>query len=329
MKAVVWTRYGPPEGLQLEEVAKPAPKRNQILVRVHATSVTAGDSELRRLRFSFLLRLFLRLYMGPVRPRRKILGQEFAGEIEAVGDQVTQFKRGDQVFGTTGFRFGAYAEYTCLPATSKDGAVTTKPANLTFEEAACVPTGGLEAAHFLGNGSTLRGKRVLINGAGGGIGTLAVQLAKSLGAEVTAVDCAEKLAMLRSLGADRVIDFAQTDFAKNGEIYDVIFDVVGNSSFADCLKSLSTGGRYLLANPKLSSMIRGAWVSRISPRRVEFGTSSKKIEDLVYLRGLIEAGSIRPVIDRSYPLEQVREAHRYVDAGKKKGNVVLTLDRVS
>ena len=325
MRAIVWTRYGPPEGLQLQEVAKPTPKNGELLIKIHATTVAAGDCELRSLKFSIGFRLLVRILMGLTKPRRKVLGQELAGEVEAVGEDVTLFEKGDQVFGTTGFGFGAYAEYICLPEKSSGAAVAIKPANMTYEEAAAVPTGGLEALHFLRKAGSLNGRRVLINGAGGGIGTFAVQLAKYFGAEVTGVDSTGKLDMLRSIGADRAIDYTQEDVIKKGETYDVIFDVVGKSPFADCVAALSEDGRYLLANPRLSTMVRGLWTSARGGKKVIFRAASQKTEDLVFLRQLIEAGRVRSVIDRRFPLERIPEAHRFVETGLARGKVVITL----
>ena len=322
MKAIVYTQYGPPDVLQLKEVAKPTPKDKEVLIRIDATTVTAADCELRSLKLPIWLRLPIRIYMGLIRPRNKILGQELAGEIEAVGKDVKRLRKGDQVFAWTGLGLGAYAEYTCL---SEKGMLAIKPANMTYEEAAAVPIGGLNALHFLRKGHVQSGQKVLIQGAGGSIGTFAVQLAKYFGAEVTAVDSTGKLDMLRSIGADQVIDYTQADFTKNGETYDVIFDVVGKSSFTHSVRSLKHNGRYLLANPRLSQMVRGLWTSRRSSKKVIFGAASEKTEDLLILKELIEAGKIQSVIDRRYPLEQIAEAHWYVETGHKKGNVVITV----
>jgi len=329
MKAIVWTKYGPPDVLQLKEVEKPAPKDNEVLIRIYATTVTAGDCEARSLKFPIWLSLPMRIYVGLIRPTRiTILGQELAGEIEAVGKDVKLFKECDQVFAATGFGFGAYAEYKCLPEEPKEmeGLLAIKPANMTYEEAAAVPVGGLNALHFLRKGNIQSGQKVLINGAGGSIGTIAVQLAKSFDAEVTAVDSTRKLDMLRSIGADQVIDYTQEDFTKSGETYDVIFDIVGKSSFSRSIRSLKQNGRYLLANPGLSQMVQGQWTSITSSKKVIFGAASPKTEDLIFLKELIEAGKIKSVIDRRYPLEQIAEAHRYVEKGHKKGNVVITLE---
>ena len=320
MKAIVYTEYGPPDVLQLKEVEKPVPKDNEVLIKIHATTVTAGDTEIRRFKFPILFWLPLRIYIGLIRPRRPILGQELAGEIEAVGKDVKLFRKGDQVFGPSGS--GAYAEYTCLPSIY---AMAIKPVNMTFEEAATVPTGGLNALHFLRKGNIQRGEKVLINGAAGTIGTFAVQLAKYFGAEVTGVDSTGKLDMLRTIGADQVIDYTKEDFTKSGETYDVIFDVVGKSSFSRSVRSLKQNGRYILAIPELSRMVRGLWTSMISSKKVITGLASEKTEDLIFLKELIEAGKIKSVIDRRYPLEQIAEAHSYVEKGHKKGNVVITV----
>jgi NADPH:quinone reductase-like Zn-dependent oxidoreductase len=326
MKAIVWTKYGSPDGLQLREVAKPIPKDNEVLIRIHATTASTPDCELRSLKAFNLFWLPLRLYIGLVRPTRiTILGQELAGEIEAVGKNVVRFKVGDPVFAWTGFRLGANAEYICLP---ENGVLVTKPANITFEEAATLPIGGLEAVHFLRKNVIQRGQKMLIVGAGGSIGTFAVQLAKYFGADVTGVDSTEKLDMLRSIGADQVIDYTQQDFTKSGEMYDVIFDVAGKSSFSRSVRAITTNGRYLLGNPGLLQRIGARWISMSSDKKVILyasRTTSEIIDDLNFLKELIEAGKIKPVIDRRYPLELTAEAHRYVDTGAKKGNVVITL----
>jgi NADPH:quinone reductase-like Zn-dependent oxidoreductase len=326
MKAIVWTKYGPPDGLQLEEVEKPTPKANEVLVRIVATTVTAGDCEMRSLKFPFWLWIPIRFYVGLRKPKRiTILGQELAGEIEAVGKDVKLFKEGDPVFATTGFGLGAYAEYKCLPEKPEEGVLAIKPANLTYEQAASVPTGGLEALHFLRKANIQRGQKVLINGAGGSIGTIAVQLAKHFGAEVTGVDSTGKLEMLRSIGADQVIDYTQEDFTQSGHTYDVILDVVGKSSFSGSMRALKENGYYLIANPQLSKMVRGRWASRSSGKKVILETTNQKTEDLLYLKELVEAGKIKPMIDRCYPLEQMAEAHRYVETGQKIGNVVINV----
>ncbi len=326
MKAIVMSKFGPPEVLQLKQVVKPVPKDNEVLIRVHATTAFAGDCELRSLKLPVEFRLPFWIYISFFRPKPVILGQELAGEIEAVGKDVRQFKAGDQVFATTSFSLGAYAEYKCMPAAPglMGGTLALKPANLTYAEAAAVPVGGLEALHFFRATHIRSGERVLINGAGGSIGTMLIQLAKGCGAEVTAVDSTEKLDMLRSIGAGHVIDYTQADFTQGGQAYDVIIDVVGKSSVSRSLRSLTENGRYFLGNPSLSQRLRARWASTGS-KQILHGTGSQRPEDLAYLRGLIEDGQLRPVIDRSYPLEQMAEAHRYVDQGHKQGNVVVTV----
>jgi 2-desacetyl-2-hydroxyethyl bacteriochlorophyllide A dehydrogenase len=328
MKAVVWIKYGSPDGLQLQEAVKPTPKDNQILVKIHATTVTAGDSEMRKLKLPLMLSFPMRLYAGLVRPTRlTILGQEFAGEVETVGKAVKQFKVGDDVFGTTGFGFGAYAEYICLHAEPNEmqGALAIKPANMSYAEAAAVPTAGFEALHFFRQANIQRRQKVLIIGAGGSIGTFAVQLGKYFGAHVTAVDSTGKLEMLRKLGADQVIDYTQEDFTKSDQRYAVIIDVVGKRSFSRRVRLLKQNGLYFLANAGLSHIIRGAWISRTSRKKVVISAAAQKMADLIYLRELIEAGIIEPVIDRQFPLAQTAEAHRYVETGEKLGNVVITI----
>lgn len=323
MKAIVWTEYGSPDVLQLKEIEKPAVKDNEVLIRIHAATVTAGDCEVRSFKIPILFWLPLRLYLGLRRPGKKIPGQELAGEIEAIGKDVKLFRKGDQVFGFTGLDFGAYAEYICLP---EKAILAIKSDKMTYEDAAAVPTGGTNALHFLRKGNIQSGQKVLIVGAAGSIGSFAVQIAKSLGAHVTGVDSTRKLDMLRSIGTDSVIDYTQEDFTKNGETYDVIFDVAGKTSFSRSLRSLKQNGRYLLGNPRLPQMVRGLWTSIISSKKVMFEFAGQKVEDLIYLRDLIDAGKIKSVIDRHYPLEQTAEAHRYVENGHKKGNVVITLE---
>ena len=328
MKAMVWTKYGPPDVLELRNVEKPAPGHNEVLIKIHATTVTAGDCEMRSLKFPFYFGFAIRLWRGLLRPRGpSILGTELAGEIEAVGQNVTRFKVGDRVFGSTGLGLGANAEYLCLPEDPGDmeGSVAIAPVNMTCEEAATVPFGGRDALHFLRLGNLQRGQHILINGAGGSIGTFAVQLAKYFGTEVTAVDSAEKLAMLRSIGADHVFDYTRGDFTQNGQLYDVIFDVVGTLSLSHCARSLMPKGTYLLANPMRSQLIQAPWTRLIRRKQVITQSAHGMVADLVYLRELIEAGAIKTVIDRTYPLEQIVEAHRYVETGHKQGNVVITV----
>lgn len=328
MKAVVWTRYGPPEVLQVQEVEKPQPGDGELLVRIHATTVTKGDCEMRALDFPLILGLPIRIWMGFFKPRAgKIPGTEYAGVVEAVGEGVRRFKVGDEVFGSAGMNLGANAEYIVVSENPDDmgGSVAIKPENTTFEEAATFPFGAREALHFIRLAGLQPGQKILINGAGGSIGVFAVQLAKLEQAEVTAVDRAEKLEMLRGLGADQVVDYRSEDFTAQGEIYDVIFDVVGTLKFSRANKVLKPGGTYLLANP-ISQMLAGMWTRVTTDRHVIMQASSPTVEDLHEVRRLIEAGTLRTVIDRSYPLEQIVAAHRYVETGAKQGNLVITID---
>ncbi|MFI5414056.1 MAG: NAD(P)-dependent alcohol dehydrogenase [Candidatus Lutacidiplasmatales archaeon] len=322
---MVWTRYGPPEVLQLREVARPAPRRGEILVRIRATTVSAGDCEMRGLRVSLGLRILFRAWFGVLRPRPRILGQEFAGQVEATGPEVTSFHVGDPVFGTTGFGFGAYAEYLCVPERPRGAALSIRPANLNFEEAAAVPTGALEALHFLRRAGPLRGRDVLINGAGGGIGLFAIQLAKHFGADVTAVDSTDKLDLLRSVGADRVIDFTREDFTKLGAKFDVVYDSVGTSSIPGTLSVLRDNGRDLMGNATLSTRLGALGRSGRSGKQLLFGAGTQTSEELDFLRRLIETGKVRPVIDRRFPLEELAEAHRFFEAGRARGRVIVTV----
>jgi NADPH:quinone reductase-like Zn-dependent oxidoreductase len=325
LKAVIWTKYGPPEVLELREVPKPTPKDNDVLVEVYATTVTAGETEMRRFQLPLWTRIPLRLWLGIWKPR-KILGQEVAGVVEAVGRNVTAFKAGDQVFGTTGLSFGAYAEYVCLPEKPEEGRLTLKPSKVSFEESAALPVAGLEALHILRKTGVGEGTKVLVNGSGGSIGTFAVQLAKYFGAEVTAVDSTEKLEMLRSIGADQAIDYTLQDFTKNSQAYDVILDVAGKSSFSKSSKALKENGRYASANPKLSDMLRARWASQ-GGKKVVFWATQQKLEDLRFLGELMEAEKIKSIIDRCFALEEIVEAHRYAESGHKKGNIVVTVKR--
>jgi NADPH:quinone reductase-like Zn-dependent oxidoreductase len=332
MKTILYTKYGSPDVLQLKEVEKPAPKDNEVRIRVYATSVTTGDCNARG--FVFVppgFGLVPRLMFGLRRPKRTILGMELAGEIEAAGKKVELFRKSDQVFGILEASFGAYAEYVCMP---EDGPLAVKPANMTYEEAAAVPFGAITALRFLRDkGNIQSGQKVLINGASGGVGTYAVQLARYYGAEVTGVCSTTNLELVRSLGAGQVIDYTKEDFTKSGETYDMIFDTVGKTSFSGCKNSLNQKGLYLAGAGGLKEMVQMLWTSmtaslpgRQTGKRVLAGPALGRKEDLIFLRELIEAGKIRPVIDRCYPLEQAAEAHRYVDKGHKKGNVILTVE---
>ena len=323
MKAIVYTEYGPPDVLELKEVEKPAPKDNQVLIKVYATTVTTGDVNARG--FVFVPRGFgfvSRLMFGLVKPKKTILGVEFAGEIEAIGKDVTLFQKGDQVFGIDSAGLGAYAEYKCMPET---GGLAIKPATLTYEQAAVIPNGALTALTFLRNlGNLQRGQKILINGASGSVGSAAIQIAKYFGAEVTGVCSAANMELVKSLGADQVIDYTRQDFTKSDETYDIIFDTVGKTSFSGCKNALKQKGLYLAGAGGLREFGQMAW-TWTGGKKVIAGVSSERTEDLIFIKKLAEMGKIKPVIDRRYPLEKAADAHRYVDNGHKKGNVVITI----
>ena len=326
MKAIVYTRYGPPDVLQVKEVEKPIPKDDEILVRIHATTVTAGDVTLRSLKVpSFLFWVLARINYGLTGPRKTVLGSDLAGEIEAVGRDVKHFRKGDQIFGTTTIDvLGAHAEYTCVP---EEGVVAIKPANITYEEAAAVSHGALTALFFLRDkGHIQPGHQVLINGASGGVGTFAVQLAKAFGAQVTGVCSTANLELVKSLGADKIIDYTKEDFTQSNETYDIIFDTVGKSSFSRCKSSLKPEGVFLAPVWGLKELVQMLWTSIASSKKVVIGVTVDRKQDLILLKELIEAGKIKSVIDRRYSLEQIAEAHRYVDQGHKKGHVAITLE---
>jgi NADPH:quinone reductase-like Zn-dependent oxidoreductase len=303
MKAIVYERYGPPEVLQLKELAKPVPKANEVLVKVHATTVTIGDTRMRSFTVPRAQWIFARLYLGIRAPKRNILGMELAGEVESVGQSVTRFKPGDQVFGSTfAVRFGGYAEYKCLP---EDGLLAIKPATISYEEAAALPGAGMTALRCLRKATIQPGQRVLIYGASGAVGTNAVQLARHFGANVTGVCSTANIGLVQALGADHVIDYTQEDVTRLDQTYDVIFDAVGKLAASQAKKRLTANGRYLNVHTASSG--------RETP------------DDLRLLKELVEAGTLKVMIDRRYPLEQVIEAHRYVDQGHKKGNVAITV----
>lgn len=321
MKAMVYTKYGPPDVLRMEEVERPIPGDDEVLVEVHATTATSAEGMMRRGE-----PLWGRVILGLGKPRRKILGLEFAGEISLMGRNVERFKKGDQVYGFTGFGLGAYAEYLCMP---QKGSLGMKPANTTYEEAAAVVDGATTALFFLKDKANIQaGQKVLINGASGSIGTSAVQLARYFGAEVTGVCSTTNVELVKSLGADTVIDYTREDFTRNGRTYDVIFDTVGKSSFQRCKGSLEKNGCYL-PTVGLMNYALALWTSIFSGKRVKSGMSISKAEALVFIKDLVEAGEIQTVIDRHYPLEQIAEAHKYVEKGHKKGNVVIAVSQNS
>lgn len=323
MKAVVWRKYGSPETLELAEIETPVPGPNEVRVRVRTTTVTAGDCEMRSLHFPLWLSIPMRFYTGLRRPNRvRVLGMALAGEIDAVGEAVTQFATGDRVVAATSFRFGAYAEYACLPV---DGLIAQLPDGLPYEEATVLPVGGMEALSFVRRCQVRSGDRVLIIGAGGTIGTLAVQLARREGAEVTAVDTAAKLELLASLGAARVVDYRTEDVGESPERFDVIADVAGKAPFVSTLRLLKRGGRYLLANPRLATIAGGLATSVFTSRRVIVGAASEEIADLRRLVSLVAERAIAVVIDRTYSLEEIVEAHRHAESGDKVGNIVIVV----
>jgi len=332
MKAIVYTQYGPPEVLHPANVGKPTPKDNEVLIRNHATSVNFGDLMARNYKaisprqfnMFFLFWLMAKISFGINRPKTTILGNEFAGEVEAIGSAVTRFKPGERVFGCRGESMGAYAEYICMP---ENGVLAVIPAHITYEEAAVIPYGTTMALRLLRKVNLQPGQKVLINGASGGIGSAAVQIAKYYGAEVTGVCSTPRLDFVKSLGADRVIDYTAEDFTQNGDTYDLIFDILGKCSFARCKNSLKPNGILLYASFKMKQLLQMLWTSRSgSGKRVVCAIAPGNVEDLMTVKELMEAGKIKAVIDRSFPLEQAARAHRYVEEGHKKGYVVITVE---
>ena len=322
MRAIVYERYGSPDVLEMREMQKPIPKDNEVLIKIHATTVTSGDWRARTLNVPAGFGLLSRLFFGVSRPRQPILGTELAGEIESVGKNVTRFKAGDQVFAYSGSGMGCHAEYKCMP---EDGEVALKPLNLTYDEAAALSFGGTTSLDFFRRGKLQRGERVLVNGASGGVGTAAVQLAKYFGAEVTGVCSTANLELVRSLGATHVIDYTKEDFTRNGKMYDVIVDTVGTAPFSRSKDSLKEGGRLLLVLGGLPDLLGIPFVSLTSSKKFIAGAAGCNSYDLRILGELSQAVKFKPVIDRRYPFEQIAEAHRYVDTGRKKGNVIITL----
>jgi NADPH:quinone reductase-like Zn-dependent oxidoreductase len=330
MRAAVFTQYGPPEVLSIKDVVKPTPKDNEILVKVHATYVGFGDLMVRNLRsygprkFTMPAPLWLpvRLMFGFRKPKKQILGAQLAGEVEAIGKDVTRFKVGDAVFAYVGENFGANAEYIRIAETAK---VALKPSNLSFEEAATVPYGGLMALSMMRSANIRRGDKVLINGASGSIGSFAVQFAKHHGAEVTGVCGTPRVDFVKWLGADHVIDYTKQDFTTTGETYDLIFDVMRKTTFGRCKRSLKPHGRYMLVSFKTRNLLQMLWTSLRGGKKVRCVLSSETPADLVRIRELVETGEIKTLVDRSFPLEQIVEAHRYAESGQKKGPVVVTV----
>jgi len=325
VKAIVYIRYGGPEVLQIGEIEKPEPDDDEVLLRIRATEATKADCELRS--FNFAVKWFwlpLRVAMGVTKPKKQVLGGYFAGEVEAVGKDVLKFKKGDQVFGTTRLLFGAYGEYVCLPA---NYTIVTKPHNMSFEEAAAVPLGGLNALHFMRKAHIRTGEKVLINGAGGSIGTFAVQIAKAMGAEVTAVDSTIKEEMLLGIGADHFFDYTKEDFTKSGQTFDVIFNMVARSCYSKCINSLNPKGRYLLGNPRISDILRSFLTSRFTDKTAIFAFAGEKEEELVAIKDMIEAGKIKSIVDKIFSPEQAAEAHRRVETEQRLGIVVISMGR--
>lgn len=331
MKAIVFTEYGTPDVLKIKEVAKPAPKENEILVKVYATPINYGDLIARNFgnltprEFNMPTPLYLpsRMAFGWTKPRINILGSELAGEVEAVGRDVTKFKTGDAVFAYLGMNMGANAEYVCIP---EAGSVALKPSNLSYEEASTLPYGAIMATSLIAKGNLQRGQKVLINGASGGIGSMAVQLAKHFGADVTGVCGTPRLEFVKSLGADRVIDYTKEDFTQNGETYDLIFDILGRSSFSQVRRSLKPNGIYLLASFKMKALLQMLWTSITGGKqKVICAFANETSESLTFVKGLVEEGKIKAIVDKRFPMEQAAEAHKYVEGGHKQGNVVITI----
>ena len=321
MKAIVYSKYGPPEVLSVKDIPRPEPQADEVLVKVYAAEATKADAEMRAFKFSVKwFWLPLRLAMGIFAPRRPVLGIYFAGEIVSVGADVSEYEVGEQIFGGTGLQMGAYAEYMTLPARST---MVPKPSNLSFEEAAALPLGGLNALHFLGLAKIQSGEEILINGAGGSIGQFAVQIAKSMGAVVTAVYADHKATMLDKIGADHFIDYRKDDYTKSGRRWDVIFDMVVGSSFKGAIQSLNPNGRYLLGNPRLANMLRARWTNRKSDKRVSFAFAGETEAELLALKDMAEAGQIKPVLDGVFSMEDAAEAHRRVETEVRVGVVVI------
>ncbi|MCZ6642586.1 MAG: NAD(P)-dependent alcohol dehydrogenase [Gammaproteobacteria bacterium] len=323
MKAITYSKYGPPDVLQLKHVKKPVPRDGEVLIRVRAAEATKSDCEMRSFKYSVKwFWLPLRIALGVTKPRRPILGGYFAGEIESFGKDVTHFSAGDQVFGTAGLRLGAYGEYMTLPASYT---IVGKPSNMSFTEAAAVPLGGLNALHFMRRAKIQAGERVLINGAGGSIGAHGVQIAKSMGAEVTAVDSTIKEDLLRRIGADHFIDYTKDDFAGIGRTYDVIFDMVPGSSYSACIKALNPNGRYFSGNPRISVMLRSVFTTRFTNKTAGFAFARETKKELLALKEMIEGGKIGSIVDKVFPMEQAADAHHRVETEQRLGAIVIAI----
>lgn len=322
MRAVIYDTYGPPDVLRITEIAKPVPADNEVLVKVHATTVASADWRARTLAVPKGFGVFARLFFGITGPRQPILGTELAGTIESVGTDVRRFKVGDHVFAFTGARMGCHVEYKCFPET---GPIARKPANLTSAQAASISFGGMAAMSFLRRAGITKGERVLVNDASGAVGTAAVQLARYFGAHVTGVCSSSNVDLVRSIGADQVIDYTNADFTTSGETYDIILDTAGTAPFSRCKRSLKDGGRLLLVLGTLPDLLTSPWAAMTSSKKVVAGPQSAPQEDLHFLARLAESGELRPVIDRQYPLDQIASAHRHVDTGRKRGSVVVTM----
>jgi NADPH:quinone reductase-like Zn-dependent oxidoreductase len=322
MKAVVYSEYGSPDVLRVSEIEKPVPRDNEVLIKIHATTITAGDWRALTLKMPSGFGPVGRLVFGVRGPRQPVLGTELAGEIESVGKEVSRFKTGDQVFAFPGARMGSHAEYRCM---REDGSVVHKPSNLSYDEAAALSFGGTTALDFFRRGNLRSGEKVLVNGASGGVGTAAVQLARHFGADVTGVTSTANVELVRSLGAKHVIDYTHEDFTTNGETYDVIVDTAGTAPYSRSKNSLKRGGRLLLVLGKLADLLTAPLISMTTDKKVVAGPAAGRVDDLRFLAELAEAGEFAPVIDRTYPFEQIAEAYRYVDTGRKRGNVIINV----
>jgi len=325
MKAIVYTEYGSPDVLWVKEIKKPLPKDDELLICVYSAEITKADCEMRS--FNFAVKWFwvpLRLALGVFKPKKQVLGGYFSGVIESIGKNVSKFKKGDQIFGTTRMRFGAYGEYLCLP---ENYTIVKKPNNMSYNEAAAVPLGGLNALHFMRKANIKKDEKILINGAGGSIGTFAVQIAKDMGAEVTAVDSSIKEKMLMDIGADHFVDYSKDNVTKNGQTYDVIFNMVANSRYVDFIKILNSNGRYLIGNPRLSDMFRSIFISKFTDKTVIFTFAGEKEEELITLKSMIEEGKIKSAVDKIYSYNQVVEAHQRVETEQRLGIVILSFNK--